>query len=147
MIEMTHREFLFDDMDEPATAASFDIEKMPRREASALLWDGDAEKVLAFAAAMDVRPQLDAAMDAYNAGIVGSPMVIPFGSTDQFIVDPAIRAALAGAYNDKRNGRYETYAQALHARRLSPRKPPMRGIGEAFRHRLGGAIDDGQRRA
>ncbi len=129
---MDAQRHLFDEAETPA----LDIETMPRRQASDLLWDGDGGSVLAFAAAMDVRPQIDAAMDAYNAGIQGCHMAIPFGSTDAFIVDPGIRAALAGAYNDKRSGRFETYAEALRTRILSPRKPPMRSMAEAFRHRM-----------
>lgn len=134
MAEMTHREFLFDDMHEAAGPVAMDIERMARKDASDLLWHGDAEAVLAFATAMGVRPQIDAAMDAYNRSAAGNPMIIAFESAETFVVDPGVRAALAGAYNDKRGGRSPSYAEALAAHPMHPRKPNTRTMGEAFRH-------------
>ena len=110
-----------------------DVDGMARKHASDVLGHGEPGALLAFASAMGVRGQLDAAMDAYNAGIAGNAFAIPYASIETFAADPGVRAALAAAYNDKRNGRSATYADALAGRRIEPRKPPMRGMGEAFR--------------
>lgn len=134
MAEMTQREFLFDDREDPVEPAPMDIEKMARKDASDMLWNRDAATVLAFATAMGVRPQIDAAMDAYNRSAASNPMIIPFANAEEFIVDPGVRAALAGAYNDKRGGRSPSYGEALSTRSMHPRKPAMRTMGEAFRH-------------
>jgi hypothetical protein len=139
---MTQREFLFEDKEEPAEPVGMDIEKMARKDASELLWHGDAADVLAFATAMGVRPQIDTAMDAYNRSASGNPMIIPFRCAEEFVVDPGVRAAIAGTYNDKRNGRLPSYGEALATRPIRPRKPMTRTLGEAFRHRIGGTLDE-----
>lgn len=107
---------------------------MTRKDASELVWHGDAAAALAFAAAMGVRQQIDAAMDAYNRSASGNPMIIPFTTAEEFINDPAVRAAIVGAYNDKRGGRSASYAEALSQRPMHPRKPKMRTMSEAFRY-------------
>lgn len=136
MNEMTQREFLFDDREETAEPARMEIEKMAHKDASELIWYGDAAAVLAFAAAMDIRQQIDAAMDAYNRSAAGNPMIIPFRCAEEFVVDPGIRAAIAGTYNDKWSGRSPSYAEALAARPMHPRKPMTRTMSEAYKHAI-----------
>lgn len=136
MSEMTQREFHFDDREEPTEPAGMDIGTMARKDASDLLWHGDPAAVLAFATAMGVRPQIDVAMDTYNASASANPMIIPFMTAEKFVDDPAVRAAIAGAYNDKRGGRSATYGEALSMRPMHPRDPKMRTLGEAFRYTL-----------
>lgn len=134
MNEMTQREFLFDDREKPAEPTATDIEKMARKDVSHLIWHGDGAAVLAFATAMGIRPQIEAAMNAYNAGVVSNPMIIPFRCAEEFVVDPGVRASIAGTYNDKYSGRSDSYAEALSTRSMHPQKPAMRRMGEAFRH-------------
>lgn len=130
---MTQREFAFDDGKESAEPAVMDIEKMTRKDASEVMWHGDAAALLAFATAMGIRREIDAAMDAYNRSTAEDPMIVAFANAEEFVVDQGVRAAIAATYNAKRNGRSPSYGDALAMNPMRPRKPKMRTISEALR--------------
>lgn len=135
---MAQKTLNFSDMEDGAENESDgNVDAMLPRDASALIREAGAEELLRFWDGMRIsREKIERDMQRYNESVANDVFIVPYGSIEEFIVDPGVRAKIAMIYNDKRSRRRASYVEAANAIVLVPNKPRKRSMVDALRARI-----------